>query len=224
MTTKYLDEWFRPGGPGSAATYKQTAPVVEAAPQHPWWHSPWHPPDPAAAPGLPDWARRLLLAEDEADTDYIERVRLEYAAGRVAIGRAISEAPDAQGRVVLARTVRVQAVPVLVDHAGPSVGRAVLIPRPDRADVLAIIVLDDSARGRLAARVMAGGGSGLSVRGQQSAGRPGGWRAGDPFTVEHVALVGTPQDPSCRVLTFNHDGALDFSTRILHIDHHRGLV
>ncbi len=180
----------------------------------PWWLAPeasWHPPEPA----LLTW----LLAGEPRESEYAKTVRAAFGSSRLLLGRAASEAPDGAGRRILARTIRQgQAAPILIDHLGPSVGTARLIPRPDRADVLALCVLDDSPRGRMAARTVAQGVSGLSVNGHQSLARSGGWRQGDVFTVVECSLVGSPADDRCRVLGVNHPRFLDFATHVLNID------
>jgi hypothetical protein len=216
--SRYVDEWFRPGGPGSAETYKHAAPVVERTPRFidPWFRKggPDFGVSVVEPAPLPAWARRLL-ARDPADAGFLERLTAAWRDGRILFGRAASEAPDRAGRRILAGTIRRGTVPVLIDHGGAPVGTARLIP--GATDVLCAVVLNDDARGRLTARVVAGGGSGLSVNGSQPAGRPGGWREGDLFQVDHVSLVATPQDPSCRVLNLDHPDAVAFLTKTLDI-------
>jgi len=150
-----------------------------------------------------------LLQLEPRSTAYAKDAARAFHAGQLLLGRLSSDGfVDAAGRRILAKNVRGATVPVLVDHRSAPLGVARVIPR--QRDVLAFVTLNASPSARFAARRVAAGDCGLSIRGDQSKERPGGWREGDPFTVEEVSLVASPQDPSCLVVNLNHPQALRF--------------
>jgi len=207
-TGRFVDPWFREN-----AHTRRTPPPEPAPPAHPHWHSPWHPPEPTAEPIQLAW----LLGDEPRDSAYAMRVRAAFESGRILLGRCVSDGfRDSLGRRILARNVRLAAVPFPIDHASPPVGSGRVIPRLDQGDVLACCVLDDTVRGHQTARIVAQGTSGFSI-GAELRAPTGGWNERDPVEVKEVSLVASPQDTSCQALNLNHRDAPRFLTQVLGI-------